>query len=809
MSHPVNRRFDRELPGDSGWLAKEKPGGQDHGKRRIRKIEEGQNGLAGMQGKVPLHYRLLFSLPIAGLFMEWLLPLYRSAEAPDTLRLLKVLMIVAAVLLLWGMFQLPGWLLLTVQFAIVTLAWAYVCAGEQGSGWGKAYVSGLPQDALHLLSGNVASLGEASRLLVLVVGWGLLVSSVQQLALCRGNTLLFTVVTIVYLLGLDMAFELDTGTDIVISAGLIVWMQAMSALLRLEEHARSRAIPYLRWGGLSLAAAVTLTLAAWTGEQTYGSRPESGLAMQSAYGRLQDWAAEQTSDYTEGRLTGRTGYSSDTGELGIPLSRSTDPVFTAETEERTYWRGESLAYYDGRRWIRAAGDFVPLSLSSLPVTDPSLSGTLGKKLLQQRITFAVPSSGGLPLFNAGTVLDVGGISLADGSQLGYILTNKEKEMFRLPELAASAGITGYTALSVLPESNPDVLRRLNGDDSPEIRSIFLELPGSLPGRVRELAGELTAPAGNRYDAAIAIRDYLQHRFTYTLDTEVPPGGADFVDHFLFETGKGYCVHFATSMTILLRSAGIPARYVQGYGPGTLAEDAVPPRYEVTQADAHAWVEVYFPGAGWVPFDPTPAAGAGVPPAAPLAAAALALPQPPTPAALRAGVLPALPLAQGGTGAPLAAAAPVLTAAAWRWRRSLALMLAARRAGTASRERQLRAAALAWRGLAARFGPPPPGVTGREYAVSLPIDDARLREAVWQFVRQWETLAYGGAAATEAHAAAATDVATVLTASPAAPPPSAAADTVAMPRTAAAQFAPPDSTAGCFIHDCLRITFHMT
>lgn len=87
---------------------------------------------------------------------------------------------------------------------------------------------------------------------------------------------------------------------------------------------------------------------------------------------------------------------------------------------------------------------------------------------------------------------------------------------------------------------------------------------------------------------------------------------------------------------------------------------------------------------------------------------------------------------------------ILAAAAWRWRRSLALLPAALRRGSVSRERQLRAAALAWRGLAARYGPPPPGATAREYAAALAADDPRLRRAAQEFVRQWETLAYGAA-----------------------------------------------------------------
>lgn len=723
------------------------PGNQLYGSR-IQSAGEMQSSLpienspVGKQGESPFYYRLLFSLPIMGLFIQWLLPLYRSTSQADTAQLLVTLMISAVVLLLWGMLQLPAWLLLSNQILIISLTWFYICAANEGIGWVTSYLTGITNDALSLFSGQVSQLSGDSRQLILIVGWGLLVCSVQQLALYRGSTLLFTVLTMVYLLVLDMGFGLNTTMNIIISSGLIVWMQAMSRLLHLRERTQSNRIPYARWGGLALAVAVAVTTTAWLGEQLYGSRLVAPISLQSAFGGLQEWTSEHLPERVEVLQTGTTGYSSDGGELGAPLSRSTEPVFTAVSSVQTYWRGESLAYYDGRRWIKAAEEYSPLNLSSLPMKGTSVAGIEAERTLVQRIQFVVPSSGGLPLFNAGTIKDVVAVQLADGSRLGYVLANKEKESFRLPDLAGSARVTEYTVKSLLPESDPAVLRTLNGDDPQAITSEYLELPASLPGRIASLAEQLTTPAGNRYDAAVAVRDYLQSRYSYTLDTSIPPSGVDFVDDFLFNTRQGYCVHFATAMTILLRSAGIPARYVQGYGPGTLEAGSEPQRYAVTQGDAHAWVEVYFAGAGWVPFDPTPGVGGATGFAPPdLPAAASAAPLSATPPAARArGGLPALPQAGGAATAPLAAAL-LLPAAAWRWRRSLALLLAVHSSRAGSRERQLRAASLAWRGLAARYGPPQPGATGREYVASLPIEDAGLRAAVRQFVRRYEALAY--------------------------------------------------------------------
>ncbi|MDH6429126.1 MULTISPECIES: transglutaminase domain-containing protein [unclassified Paenibacillus] len=779
MNHPENQRYGKRIPGDTSFSMNEHSG-KEPKQLHLEKLE---NSHAGKQRKIPLYYRMLFSLAILGLFLEWLLPLYRTTSLEDTARLLQILMISAAVLLMWGILQIPGWLLLSIQCLMIGTAWLYLCSEGVGTGWLGIYAVEIPNDLILLFSGHVSQLSEISRLLILIVGWGLLVSSVQQLALFRGSTLLFTAVTLIYLLVLDIGFGVNTTTDVVISVGLIVWMQAMSGLLRLRERVGSIHLPYARWGVLALAAAIFVMMTAWFGGQVYEVRPPNQTTLQSTFEKLQEWASGHMPEDNEAIPAGTTGYSTNDGELGAPLSRNTEPVFTALTSQRTYWRGESIAYYDGRRWIRGGEEFTPLNLSSLPQIPATVTTTNGGRTLQQRIQFAIPSSGGIPVFNAGTITDVETVQLSNGSQLGYVLANKDRDTFRLPDSVGSTRITEYIVDSILPESNPVLLRGLGDADPQEIKNKYLQLPDLLPERVKALAEKLTASSGNRYDSATAIRDYLQNGYSYTLDTMVPPAGADFVDHFLFETKQGYCVHFATAMTVLLRSTGIPARYVQGYGPGTQQEEAMPAKYLVTQGDAHAWVEVYFAGAGWVPFDPTPgpALAAGFPAPARPAAAAIA------PQATRSAELPALPLAGGPFSTPLTAAA-LLPAAAWRWRRSLALLLAARRGSSLSRERQLRAASMAWHGLAERFGPPPPGVTGREYVDSLRIYDAGLDVAVRQFVRQWETLAYAPASASTAVISARdnpVDSAPALGGEPAA------------------------SDAAAFIRECLLITFRLT
>jgi hypothetical protein len=152
--------------------------------------------------------------------------------------------------------------------------------------------------------------------------------------------------------------------------------------------------------------------------------------------------------------------------------------------------------------------------------------------------------------------------------------------------------------SAAPRSDPAVLRRATGRGPADAR--WTALPPDLPTRVADLGRRLTADAATRYDAVRAVEDDLRSRATYRLDSPVPGPGEDAVDVFLFRDRTGFCEQFAAAEVVLLRSAGIPARLVTGFSDGTREGD----RRVLRDSDAHAWAEVWFPGSGWVPSDPT-------------------------------------------------------------------------------------------------------------------------------------------------------------------------------------------------------------
>lgn len=132
---------------------------------------------------------------------------------------------------------------------------------------------------------------------------------------------------------------------------------------------------------------------------------------------------------------------------------------------------------------------------------------------------------------------------------------------------------------------------------------YVQLPDTVPSEVYELARSITEGYDTTYDKVRAVERYMYNNYTYTLTPDPLPEEGDFSAHFLLDSKKGYCTYYATGMAVLLRSLDIPTRYVEGYMiPPSLQKTGS--EYIVTNERAHAWVECYFEGFGWLSFDPT-------------------------------------------------------------------------------------------------------------------------------------------------------------------------------------------------------------
>lgn len=262
---------------------------------------------------------------------------------------------------------------------------------------------------------------------------------------------------------------------------------------------------------------------------------------------------------------------------------------------RLYWKGIAFNYYDGTGWradpVRRKHITVQSQYEKLywfnwqPTT---------KDLLAQRIQLS--STRFEVVFGADAMQAVEGkfLNLQYDRETGnttVIFDPYTPEYIVYSKIAAPA----ETALRQDSGVYPDTIARL-----------YLQLP-ELGARIIELAHQIGGSQASAYDKALAIQTFLGQNYAYSLDvkrtSKVSP-----LEDFLFINKAGHCEYYATSMAILLRVVGVPARVVNGFAQGRWNEFGR--FFTVRQSDAHSWVEVYFPSAGWVMFDPTPGAAFG-------------------------------------------------------------------------------------------------------------------------------------------------------------------------------------------------------
>lgn len=566
----------------------------------------------------PFSLRLFITLPILGLFMEWLLPL-QGMGGDNGPVMLQTLAILAALLLMQGLFVIRGWVWFPLNVCAVLLLWGRLFGSEHALFWLLRYiVDVLPQD-VNVLGERwlFNDLSDETKALILLLGWGVMVSAVHMLSLYRGTVWLFGGTTIVYLAVMEAALEHPVIDNMFRSVCYILVAQGLMLLLNLrtEESADSRIRgtafkldikALIRWSLYVLFLTASLTGLVGALGYIVPASKGSGVTVSALADKIQEWSSG-LSNRNAIPTASMTGYDSLGSEMGGPLTLSNEPYFTAETPVPTYWRGEALSYYDGRRWITERHDGSHVDIGE-KLQDMLLDAGDQTDQVTQRIILESPPSAGLPLFSGGTIARISEVNGLDGTKLEPMISADPKSgTLRFQE--EDLRVMGYTVDSTLQASKEKLQEASFGVDPESIKSTYLQLPASLPRRVRDMAHDITTQATGRYEKAVAVKNYLEQEYSYTLKTKIPPANKDFTDHFLFDSKEGYCTHFATAMVVLLRSQGIPARYVMGFAPGEKVQ-GTENIFRVTQQEAHAWVEVYFPGEGWAAFDPTPGYYAG-------------------------------------------------------------------------------------------------------------------------------------------------------------------------------------------------------
>lgn len=363
-----------------------------------------------------------------------------------------------------------------------------------------------------------------------------------------------------------------------------------------------------------------------------------------------------------------TGFNGSTQRLGGPVRLNNTIVMEVKSNKRIYLRGAVYSWYDKNTWVpssdkkteelpdikrndiyetRNGWDYIPVE-EMFPHLDGNvrkLLGELSNKLdstlfpmqevqvkyrnMSTRSVF-LPLKSSVPIMvDNAEIMDVtsnfdeamlSNTRLKPGSTykaehiqpmygddvlklvLPFSRKGLYKEAFRI--ITTTAERPGNTFLWTLSRSEQIKFLMELYERASYIEDEYTKLNENIPQRVRQLAFEVTKECFNDYEKVKTIEKYLRENYTYSLNPKQVPQDKDFVDHFLFEEKTGYCTYFATAMCVMLKSIGIPARYVEGYVlPDNHSDDNI---YIVTNRNAHAWVEAYFEGFGWLAFEPTSA-----------------------------------------------------------------------------------------------------------------------------------------------------------------------------------------------------------
>lgn len=332
----------------------------------------------------------------------------------------------------------------------------------------------------------------------------------------------------------------------------------------------------------------------------------------------------------ESRAYRYSEYYPYTGRLGGDLVLEDEKILDVVAPNRTYLRAGSQSIYTGHAWANAASEPNPFFIGShaLQDTDEAL---IGSQLLSDepfeelfqgsayRITFQDIRTRSLfiPLKMNNLAVSRNSYSIYQENEDTLFLDQPYGSGFIYVVQCYTPKYKSKSFDEAMKKSKPGLYKEAKASGSnpfgaeidtfieraDQMYSQYTQLPESVTDRVREMAVTITQDYKSPYEKARAIEAYLAGNYTYTLTPGEASRTGDFVDQFLFEGKEGYCTYFASAMAVLTRCIGLPSRYVEGYTMPA-ETDGNKDRYTVTSKQAHAWVEVYFEGMGWVMFEPT-------------------------------------------------------------------------------------------------------------------------------------------------------------------------------------------------------------
>jgi len=289
--------------------------------------------------------------------------------------------------------------------------------------------------------------------------------------------------------------------------------------------------------------------------------------------------------------------------LGGAVHLGNRVVMDVASSAGRYWRATVYDNYTGTGWVNQDEEMAYLDPFDPHFVAPQFEM---RRIITQTYTSYLP--GRTQLFAVADPMGIDRTTKARHSRIPgrlpgdaspTMLLNASMFYARTPLESGES----YRVVSSITAADENSLQAAGTDYPQWVKARYLQLPSSLPQRVRDLAQEITRDKTTPYDKALALEAFLR-QIEYNESIESPPLDQDRVDWFLFDLQEGYCDYYSSSMAVMARAVGIPSRVAVGYGRGEYnAEAGV---YRVRDDNAHAWVEIYFPRYGWVEFEPTAA-----------------------------------------------------------------------------------------------------------------------------------------------------------------------------------------------------------
>ena len=544
--------------------------------------------------EISLYYVILFFI-----LREWLVPIVELTTTGH-LNLLLLFIVLAFVL---NIFEVSFFITWIVKF--VYIAWFIVYVYSDGALFSATGLQFLSNDVKTnidvLLNGAWGEVTDPFRSMLFFVLIWMLIYLIHHWLTVRMTIFYFFVLTIFFIATLDTFTQYDGTMAIVkvVILGLVMTALLYMKRLIVETGTTFEFYKYIRY-------ILPVTLAIGTAGIVAVLLPKAAPQWPDPVPYIKSFAGQG-----ETTSVSKVGLGDDDSRLGGSFIGDDTVVFTAHSPDSQYWRVETKDFYTSKGWESSGIQTdIEFEVESAQVGEYMASLIAPDVEGEEKTAYIYPN------IERAYVLQPYGIKDFSTEQpnvglwfnpLTERLTTKTFEQTEQPliqyEMTYTTPEYSYTKLKAPVEED-----ELIYDNQQSYFQFYLQLPNQLPERVTELAYDIIKSRSTDYDKARAIEQYFKRNgFTYeTEDIAVPDEGQDYVDQFLFETKIGYCDNFSTSMVVLLRSVGIPARWVKGYANGTevgKTEDGMR-TFEIQNNDAHSWVEAYIDGVGWMPFEPT-------------------------------------------------------------------------------------------------------------------------------------------------------------------------------------------------------------